>query len=73
MSLRVCMRLCVLLFELSTKAALVFANVHRTATQPTCLQYDFTIMREIFIAGGHTAPNALDLFRLPNLSGAGPG
>ena len=27
----------------------------------------------LFIAGGHTASNAPDLFRPPKLSGAGPG
>ena len=68
-----CGCLCVLLFALGTKAALMCANLHRTTTQPTCWQYDFTIMREISIAGGHTASNAPDLFRPPKLSGAGPG
>ena len=29
--------------------------------------------RALFIAGGHTASNAPDLFRPPKLSGAGPG
>ena len=45
-----CGCLCVLLFAPSTKAAPLCANLHRTTTQPTCLQYDFTIMRESFIA-----------------------
>ena len=47
-----CGCLCVLLFAPSTIAAPVCANLHRTTTQPTCWQYDFTIMRESFIAGG---------------------
>ena len=68
-----CGCLCVLLFAQGTKAALMCANLHRTATQQACLQDDFTIMSEIFIAGGHTASNAPDLFRPPKLSGAGPG
>ena len=68
-----CGCLCVLLFAQGTKAALMCANLHGTITRQTCLQYDFTIMREIFIAGGHTASNAPDLFRPPKLSSAGPG
>ena len=35
---------------------------------------DVNITREtMFVAGGHTASNAPDLFRTPKLSGAGPG
>ena len=64
--------LCLLLLVLSNKAEAMCANLHRTATQQACLQYDLTITRDIFIAGGHTAPNAPDLLRPPQLSGAGP-